>query len=328
MPSAKPLIAVAGAGRMGRGIAHVFAYAGFPVALGDIKDRPTAEAANTLKAARAEIARDLAFQASLGLLNDKQTAAILSRIDFLGRDGFTEPLSRAAVVFEAVPEVLEAKEQAYGLLCQHATTEAVISSTTSTLGVDTLAGCVTEPARFLNAHWLNPAHLIPLVEVSPGAATSAETVTGLKLLLEQAGKVPVVCTATPGYIVPRIQALAMNEAARMVEEGVASAEDIDKAIQVGFGVRYAVMGLLEFVDWGGGDILYYASKSLGESLNAERFAMPEIVQRNMAEGKLGISTGEGFHDFRDLDVDKYREEKLAKFIELIKHLGLMPPPCD
>jgi 3-hydroxybutyryl-CoA dehydrogenase len=81
-------------------------------------------------------------------------------------------------------------------------------------------------------------------------------------LLEGIGKVPVVCAATPGFIVPRIQALAMNEAARMVEEGVASAEDIDKAIRYGFGFRYAVLGLLEFIDWGGGDILYYASRHL------------------------------------------------------------------
>ncbi len=104
----------------------------------------------------------------------------------------------------------------------------------------------------------------------------------MKALLESIGKVPVVCAARPGYIVPRIQALAMNEAARMVEEGVASAEDIDKAINYGFGFRFAVLGLLEFIDWGGGDILYYASRYLKGALGSERYRAPEIVERNMA----------------------------------------------
>jgi 3-hydroxyacyl-CoA dehydrogenase len=90
--------------------------------------------------------------------------------------------------------------------------------------------------------------------------------------------------------VPRIQALAMNEAARMVEEGVASAEDIDKAIKYGFGFRFAVLGLLEFIDWGGGDILYYASRYLTGALGSERYAAPEIVERNMAEGAAGCAT--------------------------------------
>ena len=105
---------------------------------------------------------------------------------------------------------------------------------------------------------------MPLVELSPGEHTDPAVTARLKALLEGVGKVPVVCAARPGYIVPRIQALAMNEAARMVEEGVASAEDIDKAIKYGFGFRFAVLGMLEFIDWGGGDILYYASRYLTE----------------------------------------------------------------
>src|SRR5690606_19590936 len=108
---------------------------------------------------------------------------------------------------------------------------------------------VPDPERFLNAHWLNPAHLIPLVEVSPGPATSVAALESMEALLRLAHKVPVRCAPSAGYIVPRIQALAMNEAARMVEEGVASAEDIDTAVRLGFGLRFSVLGLLEFIDW-------------------------------------------------------------------------------
>ena len=182
------------------------------------------------------------------------------------------------------------------------------------------------PRRFLNVHWLNPAYLIPLVEISPGKATDPAIIAQVKTLLEGIGKVPVVCAATPGFIVPRIQALAMNEAARMVEEGVASAEDIDKAIRYGFGFRYAVLGLLEFIDWGGGDILYYASRYLEGALGSDRYRAPEVISRNMREGRIGLRTGAGFLDYSGLDVDAYREQRLATLVDLLRHFGLARPP--
>ena len=166
------------------------------------------------------------------------------------------------MIFEGVPEVLDLKREVLARASALAGHDAIIASTTSTIMVDDLSGAVARPERFLNAHWLNPAFLIPLVELSPGERTDPAITARLKAMLEGIGKVPVVCAARPGFIVPRIQALAMNEAARMVEEGVASPEDIDKAIKYGFGIRYAVLGMLEFIDYGGGDILYYASRYL------------------------------------------------------------------
>jgi 3-hydroxybutyryl-CoA dehydrogenase len=144
--------------------------------------------------------------------------------------------------------------------------------------------------------------------------------------LEGIGKVPVVCKSSPGFIVPRIQALAMNEAARMVEEGVASAEDIDTAIRVGFGFRFAVLGLLEFIDWGGGDILFHASRYLEGALGSERYRAPDVIRRNMEEGRIGLRSGQGFLDYDGLDVEAYRRERLSAFIGLLRHLGLSRPP--
>ena len=109
----------------------------------------------------------------------------------------------------------------------------------------------------------------------------------------------------------------MNEAARMVEEGVASAEDIDKAIKYGFGLRFAMLGMLEFIDWGGGDILYYASRYLTGALGDDRYAAPEIVERNMAEGRIGLKTGKGFLDYESLDLDAYRRQRLAAFVAIL-----------
>ena len=204
--------------------------------------------------------------------------------------------------------------------------EPIIASTTSTILVDDLSPAVEQPQRFLNAHWLNPAFLVPLVEIAPGARTDPAVTARLSALLEGIGKVPIVCAARPGYIVPRIQALAMNEAARMVEEGVASAADIDKAIKYGFGVRFATLGMLEFIDWGGGDILYYASRYLSGALASERYAAPSIVERNMAEGRIGLKTGQGFLDYDALDLDAYRRQRLQAFVALLAHLGLTRPP--
>ena len=148
----------------------------------------------------------------------------------------------------------------------------------------------------------------------------------LKSMLEGIGKVPVVCAARPGYIVPRIQALAMNEAARMVEEGVASAEDIDKAIKYGFGMRYANLGMLEFIDFGGGDILYYASRYLTQALGDERYAAPEIIERNMREGRVGLKTGKGFLDYSTLDIEAYRVGRLKALADMLGFMGLTRPP--
>jgi 3-hydroxybutyryl-CoA dehydrogenase len=137
---------------------------------------------------------------------------------------------------------------------------------------------------------------------------------------------PVVCAARPGFIVPRIQALAMNEAARMVEEGVASAEDIDKAIKYGFGIRYAVLGMLEFIDYGGGDILYYASRYLTEALGSPRYAAPPIIERNMREGNIGLKTGKGFLDYQNLDIEAYRSQRLKALVDMLGFMGLTRPP--
>jgi 3-hydroxybutyryl-CoA dehydrogenase len=149
-------------------------------------------------------------------------------------------------------------------------------------------------------------------------------VIALKLLLEEIGKVPVVCKASPGYIVSRIQALALNEAVRLVEEGVASAEDIDRAIRAGFGPRYSVFGMLEFIDWGGGDILYYASKYLAKNIDEVRFSSPAIVERNMREGRNGLRDGVGFYDYVGRDIAAYQRQRLAEFVRLLEAQSLLP----
>ena len=314
-----------GAGRMGRGMGIAFAYAGHEVCLIDAKTRDAAGFADLKAAAAAEVQQTLTMLAGFGMLEVREVESIAARISCVALDGCGPALAQADVIFEGVPEVIDAKRAAFALISEHARADAIVASTTSTILSNDLQGFVTHPERFLNAHWLNPAFLVPLVELSPGDQTDPAVTERLKTLLERIGKVPVVCAASPGYIVPRIQMLAMNEAARMVEQGVASAEDMDKATKYGFGFRFAVLGLLEFIDWGGGDILFHASNYMTKATGEDRFAAPQIVKDNMAQGRNGLRDGKGFLDYDTMDVPEYQREKLAAFVGMLAHLGKMPP---
>lgn len=322
----KPVIAAVGAGRMGVGLAHVFAYAGHDVRLLDIKERTPDEFAALEARATADIARTIGLMAMLDRIAGTDIDGILDRVTIYPLAKAAEALADAPLIFEGVPEVLDAKERAFAITCKHAAPDATIASTTSTIMVDELAAFVTGRERFLNAHWLNPAFLIPLVELSVGSETAPAVVDSLKQTLEAVGKVPVVLKAKPGFVVPRIQCLAMSEAARAVEDGIASAEEIDKAVRVGFGLRFAILGLIEFIDWGGNDILYYAGNYMKDAFNSDRFEVPAIAEKYMKEGRNGLREGRGFYDYRDIDVDAYQLETLRKLIDLIDHLGLMAPP--
>ncbi len=317
-------IAAVGAGRMGRGIAVTFAMAGHTVHIIDLKQRPQSEQEALRIASLGEIRSTLAMLADIGMFDPAECNAMVQNIRFSGRNECTAALAKSDILFEAVPETLEAKTEALQIISRQADQHAIIASTTSTILSDELQPLVTGAGRFLNAHWLNPAFLVPLVELSPGSETAPETTGTMKTVLESIGKVPVVCKPSPGYIVPRIQMLAMNEAARMVEEGVASVDDIDKATKYGFGFRFAILGMLEFIDWGGGDILFHASNYMTGATGDERYSAPGIIKSNMAEGKIGLSTKKGFLDYDSMDVPAYQRDRLAAMVAMLRHLDLLP----
>jgi len=317
--------AAAGAGRMGRGIAIAFAWAGHRIALVDLRQR-TAQAAERLRQeAFGEIRASLQALAALGALPESAVDTVLARIDWVHGDGVPQALGAADLLFEGVPETLDAKRDAFALLSRHCKPDAVITSTTSSILVTDLAPLVDGPERFLNMHWLNPAYLIPVVELSTHPGTSKAVVDRTRAFMQSIGKLPVVCGVAPGYIVPRLQALMMNEAARMVEEGVASAEDIDTATRYGLGLRFAAIGVVEFIDFGGVDILHHASREMAGSIDARRYQEPAIVARMMAQGQLGLKTGSGFYDYAGRDVAAYRRDVLGRTLGMLRHAGLWRP---
>ena len=166
------------------------------------------------------------------------------------------------------------------------------------------------------------------VELSTHAATDPAVVARTRALMESIGKLPVLCGPTPGYIVPRLQALIMNEAARMIEEGAATAEEIDKATRYGLGLRFAALGVVEFIDFGGSDILHHASREMSASIDPQRYAAPAIVGQMVEQGRLGVKTGSGFYDYTDRDIAAYRRDVLARTLGMLNHAGLWRAPSD
>ena len=318
-------IAAVGIGRMGRGIAISFAFSGHTVQLIDLKKRDKTDFTKLINEAHKDIDNTLSMFEKFKILTQSEKEKILHRISFHSLQESKNILKNIDVIFEGVPETIEAKKSALSFISKYSAKSTIIASTTSTILSNDLQKYVVHPERFLNAHWLNPAFLVPLVELSPGDKTQKTVTENLKNILEKIGKVPIICSASPGYIVPRIQALAMNEAARLVEEGVATAEDIDKATKYGFGFRFAILGLLEFIDWGGGDILYYASQYMTKATGDTRFSAPKIINDNMEKNRNGLKDGEGFLNYEGLDIKEYQENRLLAFVEMLKHLDKMPP---
>ncbi len=308
-------VGVVGPGRIGRQIALAFALGGCSVVLVDVKDRPAGGRAAVFDDARREISRDLRLMAEEGVIEDRDVAPALARIeDRVGLDG----LGACSFVQEALPELLDLKREVLGRLSSCVAPDTIVASTSSTISPKHLADAVRGPERFLVVHWLNPAHIIPLVEVVPGAATAPAVATRSIALLEALGKVPVRCGDSPGFIGPRMQALLMNEAVRLVEEGVATPEDVDRAFKAGMGFRYAQVGIFEFIDWGGVDILYRASRHLAKALGDDRFEPARLVEDKMARNELGPKTGRGFFDYAGARRDTFETEKVRALLRQLK----------
>ncbi len=323
-----PRFAAVGAGRMGRGIATAFAYAGHGISLIDLRARSDQDWHTLRSEAQAEIEASLSGLAQLGVMDAQQVQSIAARVSVVRAADAPAALQCADLVFEGVPETLAAKREAFEQINACCRGDAILTSTTSSILVTQLAALVRRPERFLNMHWLNPAYVIPVVELSCHPGTDPEVLARTKLLMEAIGKLPVVCAATPGYIVPRLQALVMNEAARMIEEGAATAEEIDKATRYGMGLRFAAIGVVEFIDFGGCDILHHASREMSASISPQRYSAPAIVDRMVEEGRLGLKSGSGFYDYQGRDIGAYRRDVLSRTLGMLRHAGLWRAPAS
>ncbi|HEX5496249.1 MAG TPA: 3-hydroxyacyl-CoA dehydrogenase family protein [Mycobacteriales bacterium] len=273
--SALPL-AVLGAGTMGRGIALVALRAGFPTTLVDVDASVLRDAAE-------------AIQRRLGRDPGAAPAAALElSTDLAGG------VAGVAAVIEAVPEVTDIKAEVYRRLADAAPPDALLASNTSTMSISGLAGFAAEPARVVGMHFFNPVHRMDLVEVVIGERTSARTRADALDLAGALGKNPIVVRDTPGFVTSRLGLLLGNEAMRLVEEQVASATDVDKAMRLGY--RHP-MGPLELADLVGLDARLNNVRSMYRQSGLDQYRPPGILERLVAAGRLGRKSGSGFYRY-------------------------------
>ena len=272
-------VAVLGAGIMGRGIAVALARAGHVVRVAD---------------------PDPGGRAALTRALEAVEPATRDRVSVGGVAA--DAVAEAGLVIEAVPERPELKAEVWRRLGETAAPDAILASNTSALDIDTLAAHVPDAGRVLGTHWFNPAEIIPVVEVVRGAATRDDVVATTVDLLARAGKDPVVVRNAPGFVANRIQFALVREALLCLEEGLASAEDIDRIVAGSFGVRLAALGPLANADLGGLDTYALILGDLEQRLG-ERFAPPAVLRDHVAAGRYGAKSGSGLygdHDGADL----------------------------
>jgi 3-hydroxybutyryl-CoA dehydrogenase len=272
---------VVGAGTMGRGIAQLLALHGHDVLLADADEALT-------KRAIAAAADSLGRAAARGRITPEEASAAHARLS--PDDG-----SAAEVAIEAVPERLELKQAIIAALDERLPRGSIVASNTSSLSITTIAGDLPGRARIVGMHFFNPPLAMPLIEIVRGQATDPGVVERARDLAVSLGKEPIVVEDIPGFATSRLGILLGLEAARMLEEGVASAADIDRAMELGYGHP---MGPLRLGDLVGLDVRLAIAEHLEQELGP-RFAPPQILRDLVSAGHLGKKTGRGFHDYPD-----------------------------
>lgn len=275
-------IAVVGAGTMGGGIAHVAALTGFAVHLYDAVAGAAAQGI-------ARIRKNLDKGVELGKVAAADRDAAVARIQAF--DDLAAACQGADCAIEAVPEILELKREIFATLDRSTPAHALLATNTSSLPVAQIAASVRDPSRVVGMHFFNPVHVMKLVEVVRHAGSDPAAVALAVALSERFGKTPITVADSPGFASSRLGLVIGLEAMRMVEQGVASAADIDTAMKLGYGHP---MGPLELTDLVGLDVRLGIAEYLSGAIGPA-FAPPAVLREKVAAGQLGKKTGEGFY---------------------------------
>jgi 3-hydroxybutyryl-CoA dehydrogenase len=284
VPQTIKTIGVIGAGTMGHGIAQVAAAAGYQAVLRDV-DR------DSLARGIQAIERNLVKGMQLAKLTEAERDSILQHIH--GTTDLAE-VAEADLVIEAAPEKLEIKQQLLRDVEKLASRPFIFATNTSSLSITELAKASDQPGNVVGMHFFNPVHIMRLIEIVVGKATSDDTVAVVRQVTQRLRKEPIIVQDVPGFASSRLGVALGLEAMRMLEQGVASARDIDTAMELGYNHP---MGPLKLTDHVGLDIRLNIAEYLYRELGSETFRPPELLRRMVREGKLGKKTGAGFYDW-------------------------------
>jgi len=292
-PQTIETIAVIGAGTMGHGIAQVAGGSTFQVILYDVSREALARGIQAIE-------KNLAKGINLGKLTEEDCDRALQQIH--GTTNLME-CAEADLIIEAAPEELELKQDILRELEANSNYPFIFASNTSSLSITEIANVSRRPQDVIGMHFFNPVHIMRLVEIVVGDKTSEATVQTTRDVGKKMRKEPIVVKDVPGFASSRLGVVLGLEAMRMLEQGVASAHDIDTAMELGYNHP---MGPLKLTDLVGLDVRLNIAEYLHRELGSESFRPPEVLRRMVNEGKLGKKTGEGFYDWRDEQEDARR----------------------
>lgn len=276
-------ITVVGAGTMGHGIAQVAALAGIEVTLHDVDP-------DALDSGLSKLESNLAGGVDKGKLSRDEADAARERVRT--STDLSAAVSAADLIIEAAPENMALKKKIFGEVAAAAGSDAILASNTSSLSIDEIAASLPAPERFLGMHFFNPPYVLRLLELIVGEETSEGTLSRVRAAGERMGREMITVKDSPGFATSRLGLVLGLEAMRMLETGVASAEDIDRAMELGY--RHP-MGPLKLTDLVGLDVRLAISEHLHRELGSEAFRPPAILRRLVDQGKLGKKSGEGFY---------------------------------
>lgn len=308
-------IGILGSGIMGHGIAQSFLMGGYPVMLYDIAE-------SILATGRVHIEKNLERFCSSGLIKEEDISACLQRLSTT--TDLKEAVAGMDFIVEAAPEDLDLKQGLFEQIEAFAREDAIIATNTSSLTLGNISIRVKNKGRLVVTHWFNPPHIVPVVEVVKNEHTSDETADIAYALLEKIKKLPVkINREIPGFIVNRIQIAMVREVLNLFEQGVASAEDIDRAVRGSIGFRLASIGPLLTMDLGGLQVWYNVFQNLLPVIRSST-KVPDVLERLIAEGNKGIQSGKGFYDyavdFSQGDLDKAVHKRDQEFLDRLKNL--------
>jgi len=288
---------------MGWTIALDFALAGCSVTLFNTRAESSARA-------RDNVGRGLALMRTTGLVSDEAAAAAPARIAYTTE--LAEAVAAQDFLVESIPEDLSLKQQLFRELDRLARPDTILTSNTTALSITAIASVCTRPERVLSVHYYLPAHLIPLVDVLPAESTDPAVIETACQFLEEIGKWPARFKRdAPGSVGPRLQAAMMSEAFKIVQEGVATPEMVDRIITMGIGRRFAITGIFDRLDLAGLDVAAVMSRSRGQPV-------PPVIAQHVERGELGVKTRQGFYSW-DAAAAAALEERMARhLIELLK----------